>query len=317
MRRNSGGWLSTGRGGWDAELMGPGGFSAQPGMRRVRGRGGRAARASPHRSRFAVFLQAAERVPFFLNLRACAAPAVRAHGRNGALAYLHYLPPGKVDGQLRPGTPLEARFRWAFKEVKGVQRRCRPIRDRQGLNAGAGPPAAAGKRCWYPKGRQAGVCRGPNLDIWATWFLYGHNRGPSGLVISHISPGAAYLLLPLRVANPAVPPCAAITPNGNFRRRNFFFFLYRKAAGVGKGSPLGAPVTNPVCSSRRLVRIHGDVPGLRSRRSSARAAVRIPMDIAGFFPRMVANISNETKGHSPILTSGGPDVPGDPIRAQA
>ena len=119
--------------------------------------------------------------------------------------------------------------------------------------------------------------------------LYRHNVPE---LISHISPGGGYYY-PCG-GDPKATCGPAITPDGNYRAHWF-------ASGWVK-VPLGT-MYNPVFFIGGSYAIHGDVPVPLA--AVSHGCVRIPMDIAGFFHRMVH--VNETNG-TPIYIRG--HVPG-------
>ncbi|HUY46704.1 MAG TPA: L,D-transpeptidase family protein [Streptosporangiaceae bacterium] len=201
-------------------------------------------------------------------------PAIRSLQRR--LAQLHYYP-GPVDGQFGNDT-LEAV--WAFKEVQGIQTAVNPDDVGRVMKQALVNPRQP--KALKPKG---GSWR---VEVHLTLgylVLYRHNVPE---LISHISPGGGYYYpCPGPVGGTCGP---AITPDGNFRAHWF-------APGWVK-VPLGE-MYNPVFFIGGAYAIHGDIPVPLA--PVSHGCVRIPMDIAAFFHRMV-HIS-ETNG-TPIYIRG-------------
>jgi lipoprotein-anchoring transpeptidase ErfK/SrfK len=215
------------------------------------------------------------------------APHVIYFGERGAavrrlqlrLRQLHYYP-GKVDGQFGQDT-LEAV--WAFKEVQRLGTSRDPNDVGHAMQHALVDPRLP--RVLVPRG-------GSNLRIEINQnievlVLYHHNKVE---LISHVSSGGGYYY-------PCPPPgsgtCGpAITPDGNYRARWF-------ARGWVK-VPLGT-MYNPVFFIGGAYAIHGDIPVPLY--AASHGCVRIPMDIAGFFHRLV-NISEKPGRGTPIYIRG-------------
>jgi putative peptidoglycan binding protein/L,D-transpeptidase-like protein len=205
-------------------------------------------------------------------------PAVRRLQER--LAYLHYYP-GKIDGQFGQNT-LEAV--WAFKEVQGVQTRISPNNVTRAMKRALVHPRQP--KVLRPKG---GSWRIEVHLALGYLVLYKHNVPE---LISHISPGGGYYYpCPGKGGGTCGP---AITPDGNYRAHWF-------ASGWVK-VPLGT-MYNPVFFIGGSYAIHGDVPVPLA--AVSHGCVRIPMDIAAFFHKLVH--VNEKDG-TPIYIRG--HVPG-------
>jgi hypothetical protein len=179
-------------------------------------------------------------------------PAVRRLQRR--LARLHYYP-GARDGRFGLDT-LEAV--WAFQEAQRL-----PARD------AVGPRMVwrlAHPRTPRPLVRRGGAER-VEVDLGHhVLYVYHHNRI---VLISHISSGGGYYYC-------SAGSCAyAVTPAGNFR-------TLRRVHGWHV-SPLGE-MYNPVFFDAGFA-IHGDTDVPLA--PVSHGCVRIPMDVAAFFPGLV------------------------------
>jgi hypothetical protein len=201
--------------------------------------------------------------------------AVRSLQRR--LARLHYYP-GLANGRFGRNT-LEAV--WAFKEVQGLQTR-----------AGSDDVGPAMERALAsPRQPRVLVRRGGHLRVEVSLtrevlVLYRHGKVE---LISHVSAGGGYYY-----------PCAgggtcgpAITPDGNYRARWF--------ASGWLQVPLGR-IYNPVFFVGGLFAIHGDIPV--PLRPASHGCVRIPMDIARFFYKLIRISQSDgtpiyIRGHAP------------------
>jgi len=172
------------------------------------------------------------------------------------LAALKYYP-GSTDGRFGAST-LEAV--WAFQEVQGL-----PGRD---YVSSAMERALAHPRAPKVLDRKAGANRiEVNLGS-QVLVLY---RGNKIQLISHISPGGGYYY-----CSPGGGCGYAVTPTGNFKTRVFMPGWVQV--------PLGE-MYNPVFFIGTAFAIHGetDVPLA----PVSHGCVRIPMDVAAFFYKLV------------------------------
>jgi hypothetical protein len=181
-------------------------------------------------------------------------PAVKAlQLRLAALKYY----PGSADGQFGAST-LEAV--WAFQEVQGL-----PGRD---YVSSAMERALAHPRAPKVLDRKAGANRiEVNLGS-QVLVLYRDNKIQ---LISHISPGGGYYY-----CSPGGGCGYAVTPTGNFKTRVFMPGWVQV--------PLGE-MYNPVFFIGTAFAIHGEtyVPLA----AVSHGCVRIPMDVAAFFYKLV------------------------------
>jgi hypothetical protein len=168
---------------------------------------------------------------------------------------LHYYP-GSIDGGFGAGTQEAV---WAFQEVQGL-----PVTGVVG--------SATWRALAHPRSPRALVPRGGSERIEVNLsrqylVLYRHDRVA---LVSHISSGGGYYFC-------SAGSCSyAITPTGNFRTLSFLPGWVRV--------PLGE-MYNPVFFIGTAYAIHGEtyVPLA----PVSHGCVRIPMDVAQIFHRMV------------------------------
>ena len=173
------------------------------------------------------------------------------------LADLHYYP-GPVNGKF--GNDTEEAV-WAFQETQRL-----PASNDVGRAMGAALVHPRSPKLLVPKGASSRV--EVNLAD-KVLVLYRHSKVK---LISHISAGGGY-----HYHCPAGVTCGpAITPDGNFRAISF-------APGWMR-VPLGK-MYNPVFFLGDSYAIHGDIPV--PLQPASHGCVRIPMDVAGFFYRLI------------------------------
>jgi peptidoglycan hydrolase-like protein with peptidoglycan-binding domain len=178
------------------------------------------------------------------------------------LAALHYYP-GEIDGVFGPDM-LEAV--WAFKEVQGIS---------TARNADIVGPWME-RHLIHPRLPKVLVPRGGrNLRIEVSLkhevlVLYHHNKVE---LISHVSTGGGYYY-----CSPSGGCGYAITPAGNYRAEDFIPGWVTVPLGV---------MYNPVFFIGRAYAIHGETDGNVPLQPVSHGCVRIPMDIAVFFHRLI------------------------------
>jgi hypothetical protein len=203
-------------------------------------------------------------------------PAVRKLQQR--LADLHYYP-GKVTGRFGHNT-VEAV--WAFKEVQGLSTKVHPNRVGHAMQRTLVSPRMPRVLAPGGPGRRIEV----NLHR-EVLVLYRHHKVE---LISHVSAGGGYFY-PCPGGGGTCGP--AITPDGDYRAHWF--------ARGWLQVPLGF-MYNPVFFIGGSFAIHGDRPV--PLRPVSHGCVRIPMDIARFFHRMIRiSQTNGTRiyirGHAP------------------
>jgi lipoprotein-anchoring transpeptidase ErfK/SrfK len=183
-------------------------------------------------------------------------PAVKALQQR--LAQLHYYP-GAIDGQYGAST-VEAV--WAFKEVQGYP-----------VNFGNEDVVsrATERALVHPRSPRVLVRRGGAMRIEVNMndevlVLYNHNKPE---LISHVSTGAGCL---------PGQGCGWNTPTGNFRTLEFLPGWVTV--------PLGF-MYNPVFFIGTAYAIHGEYNTSVPFYPDSHGCVRIPMDIANFFHKLV------------------------------
>jgi lipoprotein-anchoring transpeptidase ErfK/SrfK len=193
------------------------------------------------------------------------------------LRHLHYYP-GVVDGKFGQST-LEAV--WAFKEVQGLKTTSHPNNVGHGMQRVLVHPRLP--RVLKPHGgshRRIEVNQNKQVLV-----LYHHNKVE---LISHVSTGGRYYF-----CEPHGGSCGyAITPDGNYRARWF--------AHGWLTVPLGK-MYDPVFFIGGSYAIHGDVPV--PLQAVSHGCVRIPMDVAYFFHKLI-NISEQPGKGTPIYIRG-------------
>jgi peptidoglycan hydrolase-like protein with peptidoglycan-binding domain len=197
-------------------------------------------------------------------------PAVRALQRR--LAQLHYYA-GAVDGQFGLNT-LEAV--WAFKEIQGLGTVRAPnvvglAMQHRLVNPKIPTPV-------YPRGHRNPWLIDVNQNIEALVLFH---RGKV-VLISHVSSGGRYFY-PCPGGGGECGP--AITPNGRYQALWF--------APGWVTVPLGE-MFNPVFFIGSAYAIHGDIPVPLN--AVSHGCVRIPMDIAGFFHKLIPISQSPGKG---------------------
>jgi lipoprotein-anchoring transpeptidase ErfK/SrfK len=186
-------------------------------------------------------------------------PAVRSLQQR--LAALKYYP-GRIDGDLGPNT-MEAV--WAFERVNGFTITASNANDvsRRIQRALVHPRAP---RVLVPRGGGLRVEINLRTEV---LVLYNQNRIE---LVSHVSTGGGYFY-----PCPGGGTCGpAVTPTGNFR-----FLSY--APGWIK-VPLGMMYNSSFFIGRAYA-VHGDIPVPYY--PASHGCVRIPMDVAGFFHKLI------------------------------
>jgi L,D-transpeptidase catalytic domain/Putative peptidoglycan binding domain len=194
------------------------------------------------------------------------------------LRRLHYYP-GKADGKFGQDT-LEAV--WAFKEVQGLSLKHHPNNVGFGMQRKLVHPRLP--KVLNPHGgSNKRIEVNQNIQV---LVLYHHNKVE---LISHVSTGGRYYF-----CEPNGGGCGhfAVTPDGRYRAHIF-------VPGWMK-VPLGT-MYNPVFFIGEEYAIHGDIPVPLY--PASHGCVRIPMDIAGWFHKLVWVDPHSGKG-TPIFIHG-------------
>jgi hypothetical protein len=171
------------------------------------------------------------------------------------LAYLHYYP-GRIDGTYGLATEEAV---WAFKEVQGIQTSRHPDVVGHVMQRDLVHPRLPKILVRHRARNRIEVNQ--NIEV---LVLYHHNKIR---LISHVSTGAGCL---------PYQGCGWITPDGNYRALWF--------APGWVHVPLGE-MYNPVFFIGGAYAIHGDIPV--PLQPASHGCVRIPMDIAQFFHKLV------------------------------
>ena len=193
------------------------------------------------------------------------------------LRRLHYYP-GKADGKFGQDT-LEAV--WAFKEVQGLSLKHNPNNVGFGMQRKLVHPRLP--KVLNPHGgSNKRIEVNQNIQV---LVLYHHNKVE---LISHVSTGGRYYFCEPNGS------CGhfAVTPDGHYRAHIF-------VPGWMK-VPLGT-MYNPVFFIGEEYAIHGDIPVPLY--PASHGCVRIPMDIASWFHKLVWVDPKSNKG-TPIFIHG-------------